>query len=36
MQKEIHEQPKAIADTAEVLIDDAFQPEIFGENRGSV
>lgn len=30
MQKEIHEQPKAVADTAEALIDDAFSPAIFG------
>ena len=36
MQKEIHEQPKAIADTAEVLIDDAFHPEIFGETAAEV
>ena len=36
MQKEIHEQPKAIADTAEVLIDDAFHPEIFGEKATEV
>ena len=36
MQKEIHEQPKAIADTAEVLIDDAFHPEIFGEKAAEV
>ncbi|AUZ03915.1 MULTISPECIES: glutamine--fructose-6-phosphate transaminase (isomerizing) [Vitreoscilla] len=36
MQKEIHEQPKAIADTAEVLINDVFRPEIFGEKAAEV
>lgn len=36
MQKEIHEQPKAIADTAEVLINDVFRPEIFGANAAEV
>ena len=30
MQKEIHEQPRAIADTAEVFIDGGFEPENFG------
>ena len=29
MQKEIHEQPRAIADTAEVFIDGGFEPENF-------
>lgn len=36
MQKEIHEQPKAIADTAEVFLDAGFIPENFGENALSV
>jgi glucosamine--fructose-6-phosphate aminotransferase (isomerizing) len=32
MQKEIHEQPRALTDTIEALIDDgAFRPELFGE-----
>lgn len=31
MQKEIHEQPKAIADTAEVFLNAGFIPENFGE-----
>ena len=31
MQKEIHEQPKAIADTAEVFLEGGFEPENFGE-----
>ena len=36
MQKEIHEQPKAIADTAEVFLDGGFEPENFGENARAV
>ncbi|MDO5059303.1 MAG: glutamine--fructose-6-phosphate transaminase (isomerizing), partial [Neisseria sp.] len=36
MQKEIHEQPKAIADTAEVFLDGGFEPENFGENAREV
>ncbi|MFV2030757.1 glutamine--fructose-6-phosphate transaminase (isomerizing) [Neisseria sp. S1] len=36
MQKEIHEQPKAIADTAEVFIDGGFNPENFGEKAREV
>jgi glucosamine--fructose-6-phosphate aminotransferase (isomerizing) len=33
MQKEIHEQPRAIADTIEAVIDaNAFVPELFGKN----
>lgn len=30
MQKEVHEQPKAIADTAEVFLDGGFEPQNFG------
>ncbi len=36
MQKEIHEQPKAVADTAEALLDSGFVPEVFGANAASV
>ncbi len=36
MQKEIYEQPKAIADTAEVLIDDNFDARIFGDNAPEI
>lgn len=36
MQKEIHEQPKAVADTAEALLDDAFSPAMFGETAEAV
>jgi glutamine---fructose-6-phosphate transaminase (isomerizing) len=37
MQKEIHEQPRAISDTIEAAIDDAkFSPELFGDNDGAV
>ena len=36
MQKEIHEQPKAIADTAEVFLDGGFNPENFGEKAREV
>lgn len=33
MQKEIHEQPRALTDTIEALIDDAsFSPELFGQH----
>ncbi|POZ63922.1 glutamine--fructose-6-phosphate transaminase (isomerizing) [Chromobacterium alticapitis] len=31
MQKEIHEQPKALADTIEAVQDTGFNPELFGE-----
>jgi glucosamine--fructose-6-phosphate aminotransferase (isomerizing) len=30
MQKEIHEQPKALADTIEAVLDAGFEPELFG------
>lgn len=36
MQKEIHEQPRAIADTAEVFLDGGFIPENFGKDAKSV
>jgi glutamine---fructose-6-phosphate transaminase (isomerizing) len=37
MQKEIHEQPRALTDTIEALIDDgAFRPELFGELASDV
>ncbi|ULJ62791.1 glutamine--fructose-6-phosphate transaminase (isomerizing) [Wielerella bovis] len=36
MQKEIHEQPRAVADTAEVFLDGGFIPENFGANAPQV
>ncbi|WP_027070018.1 glutamine--fructose-6-phosphate transaminase (isomerizing) [Novilysobacter defluvii] len=37
MQKEIHEQPRAISDTIEAVIDnDAFGPELFGADAAEV
>jgi glucosamine--fructose-6-phosphate aminotransferase (isomerizing) len=37
MQKEIHEQPRAIADTIEAVIDDnAFSPQLFGVDAEAV
>ncbi|NDV13512.1 glutamine--fructose-6-phosphate transaminase (isomerizing) [Crenobacter caeni] len=36
MQKEIHEQPKAIADTLEALVDAGFQPRLFGHKAGEI
>lgn len=36
MQKEIHEQPRAIADTAEVFLDGGFAPANFGPNAQAV
>ena len=37
MQKEIHEQPRALTDTIEALIDDnQFSAELFGDNAGEV
>jgi glucosamine--fructose-6-phosphate aminotransferase (isomerizing) len=37
MQKEIHEQPRAIADTIEAVMDaNAFGPELFGKNADTV
>ncbi|EGY51324.1 glutamine--fructose-6-phosphate transaminase (isomerizing) [Neisseria shayeganii] len=36
MQKEIHEQPKAIADTAEVFLGGGFEPENFGQKARAV
>ncbi len=36
MQKEIHEQPKALTDTIEAVIEDGFIPELFGQDAGAV
>ncbi|HOY69546.1 MAG TPA: glutamine--fructose-6-phosphate transaminase (isomerizing) [Methylotenera sp.] len=37
MQKEIHEQPRALTDTIEALIDDnCFSPALFGDDKGEV
>ena len=37
MQKEIHEQPRALTDTMEAMIDDnAFSPELFGKDAAEV
>ena len=37
MQKEIHEQPRAVADTIEALVDDnTFSAELFGKNAAEV
>ncbi|MDC7714411.1 glutamine--fructose-6-phosphate transaminase (isomerizing) [Vogesella sp. LYT5W] len=36
MQKEIHEQPKALSDTIEVVLDDGFVPELFGAAAANV
>jgi len=37
MQKEIHEQPRAVADTIEALMDDnAFSAELFGDDAAAV
>ncbi|MEP6908649.1 MAG: glutamine--fructose-6-phosphate aminotransferase, partial [Pseudoxanthomonas sp.] len=36
MQKEIHEQPRAIADTIEAVIDGGFTAELFGKNAEAV
>lgn len=36
MQKEIHEQPRAIADTIEAVIDGGFSAELFGAHAGAV
>ena len=36
MQKEIHEQPRAIADTIEAVIDGGFSAELFGKNADAV
>ncbi|MBR7059104.1 MAG: glutamine--fructose-6-phosphate transaminase (isomerizing) [Neisseriaceae bacterium] len=36
MQKEIHEQPKAISDTIEAFIDEKFSAHIFGENAEDI
>ena len=36
MQKEIHEQPKALADTIEAVIAEGFSPKLFGEGAADV
>ncbi|WP_018152609.1 glutamine--fructose-6-phosphate transaminase (isomerizing) [Leeia oryzae] len=36
MQKEIHEQPKALSDTIEQVLDAGFRPELFGEDAEDV
>ncbi|MGH8105573.1 MAG: glutamine--fructose-6-phosphate transaminase (isomerizing), partial [Arenimonas sp.] len=36
MQKEIHEQPRAIADTIEPIIAEGFSPRLFGENAAEL
>ena len=36
MQKEIYEQPKAVADTAEIFLDGGFVPENFGEQTKEI
>lgn len=36
MQKEIHEQPKAISDTLEAVLDAGFTPALFGENAETI
>ena len=36
MQKEIHEQPKALSDTIEAILDDGFSADLFGANAANV
>lgn len=36
MQKEIHEQPKAISDTIEAIIDQSFAPTLFGDHAETI
>ncbi|HET7921229.1 MAG TPA: glutamine--fructose-6-phosphate transaminase (isomerizing), partial [Gammaproteobacteria bacterium] len=36
MQKEIHEQPRALADTIEAVIDEGFIPALFGDGAAEV
>lgn len=36
MQKEIHEQPRAIADTIEPILAEGFSPELFGANAAEL
>ena len=36
MQKEIHEQPRAIADTIEPILAEGFSPALFGENAAEL
>ena len=36
MQKEIHEQPRALADTIEPIMDEGFSPALFGKDAAAV
>ena len=36
MQKEIHEQPKALTDTIEAVVEDGFDPSIFGQGAATL
>lgn len=36
MQKEIYEQPRAVADTAEIFLDGGFVPDNFGQNAPNI
>lgn len=36
MQKEIHEQPKALADTIEQVLDEGFSPALFGPDAAAI
>nr|WP_199066608.1 glutamine--fructose-6-phosphate transaminase (isomerizing) [Chromobacterium sp. ASV5] len=36
MQKEIHEQPKALSDTIEAVLDHGFTPALFGDETGTL
>ncbi|WP_215778929.1 glutamine--fructose-6-phosphate transaminase (isomerizing) [Paludibacterium sp. B53371] len=36
MQKEIHEQPKALSDTIEAVLETGFSPALFGEHAASI
>ena len=36
MQKEIHEQPRALSDTVEAVLDGGFRPELFGPQSASL
>ncbi len=36
MQKEIHEQPRALADTIEPIMDEGFSPTLFGKDAAAV
>jgi glucosamine--fructose-6-phosphate aminotransferase (isomerizing) len=36
MQKEIHEQPKALSDTVEAVLDEGFSPDLFGSDASAL